>query len=120
MLTKLNTNYNDHILQLGGVPPHFHIRVLLNRVLRQRWIGCAANGDNNFLPWPPHSPDLNHAIYFLRGFIKSSVYAPPLPTPIQELRDQITRALQTFTLDMLRRVWDEFNGEAHIEHIEAR
>jgi hypothetical protein len=38
----------DYILQLNGAPPHFHrtVRELLNRVLQQRWIGLAANGDN--------------------------------------------------------------------------
>jgi hypothetical protein len=41
---------NDYILQLDGAPPpHFHrnLRELLNRVLQQRWIGRAANGDNH-------------------------------------------------------------------------
>jgi hypothetical protein len=40
---------NDYILQLDGAPPHFHrnVRELLNRVLQQRWIGRAANGDNH-------------------------------------------------------------------------
>jgi hypothetical protein len=34
---------------------------------------------------------------------------PPLPTPIQELRDRITHALQAITADRLHRVWDEFD-----------
>jgi hypothetical protein len=40
---------NDYILQLDGAPPHSHrnVRELLNRVLQQRWIGRAANGDNH-------------------------------------------------------------------------
>jgi hypothetical protein len=41
---------NDCILQLdGALSPHFHrnVRELLNRVLQQRWIGRAANGDNH-------------------------------------------------------------------------
>jgi hypothetical protein len=40
---------NDYILQLDGAPRHFHrnVRELLNRVLQQRWIGHAANGDNH-------------------------------------------------------------------------
>jgi hypothetical protein len=41
---------NDYILQLDGAPsPHIHmnVRELLNRVLQQRWIGRAANGDNH-------------------------------------------------------------------------
>jgi hypothetical protein len=38
---------NDYILQLDGASlPHFH-RNVLNRVLQQRWIGRAANGDNH-------------------------------------------------------------------------
>jgi hypothetical protein len=41
---------NNYILQLDGAPPpHFgrNVRVLLNRVLQQRWIGRATNGDNH-------------------------------------------------------------------------
>ena len=42
------------------------------------------------------------------GFDKDSVYVPPLPMSLKELRDRITHALQTITADMLHRVWDEF------------
>jgi hypothetical protein len=47
--------------------------------------------------------------FFLWGFVKDSVYIPPLPTSIQEIRDRITHALQAITADMLHRVWDEFD-----------
>jgi hypothetical protein len=72
---------------------------------------------------------LYHAIYFfgLRGgVVKDSVYVPPLPTPIQELRDRLTHELQTITADMLHQVWDEFDYRvdmcrviqgAHIEEL---
>jgi hypothetical protein len=43
------------------------------------------------------------------GFIKDSVYVPPLPTAIQELCDQITHALQAITVDMLNQVWYELD-----------
>jgi hypothetical protein len=47
LLPQLNANYNDYILQLDGSPPapHFHtkVRVLLNRVLPQRWNVRASN-----------------------------------------------------------------------------
>jgi hypothetical protein len=102
----------SHALQLDGAPPHFHgnVRVLLNRVLPQRWIGrAAANGDNNLLPWPPRSPDLTPCDFFLWGFVKDSVYVPPLPTSIQERRARISHALEAITADMLHRVWDEFD-----------
>ncbi|PNF14455.1 hypothetical protein B7P43_G01713 [Cryptotermes secundus] len=59
---------------------HFHrnVRVFLNCVLPQCWIGqAAATGDNNHLPWPPCSPDLTLCDLFLWGFVKDSLYVPP-------------------------------------------
>jgi hypothetical protein len=64
--------------------------------------------DNHLLPWPPRSPDLTPCDFFLWGFVKDSVYVPPLPMSLKELRDRITHALQTVTAEMLHRVWDEF------------
>ncbi|PNF23476.1 hypothetical protein B7P43_G07720, partial [Cryptotermes secundus] len=43
------------------------------------------------------------------GFVKDSVLVPPLPTSIHELRDRIAHALQAITVDMLHRLWDEFD-----------
>jgi hypothetical protein len=57
--------------------------------------------DNHLLPWPPRSPDLTPCDFFLWGFVKYSVYVPPLPMSLKELRDRITHALQTVTADML-------------------
>jgi hypothetical protein len=39
----------------------------------------------------------------------NAVYVPPLPMSLKELRDRITHALQTITVDMLHRAWDEFD-----------
>jgi hypothetical protein len=58
---------------------------------------------------PPRSPDLTPCDFFLWEFVKDSVYIPPLPMSLKELRDQIMHALQTITVDMLHRVWDEFD-----------
>jgi len=106
---------------------HFHrnVRVLLNRVLQQRWIGHDAKGENHLLPWPPCSPHLTPCDFFLWGFVKDSVYVPPLPMSLNELCDRIMHALQTITADMLHRVWDEFDyrvDECHVTqgaHIEG-
>ena len=68
LLPQLNTNYDDYILQLDGAPPHVdrNVRVLLKRVLQQRWIGrAAAKGENHLLSWPPRSPDLTPCDFFL-------------------------------------------------------
>jgi len=94
-------------------PPHlnFHrnVRVFLNRVLQQRWIGRAAKGENHLLPWPPRSLDVTPCDFFLWGFVNDSVYVPTLPMFLKELRDRITHALQTITADMLHRVLDQFD-----------
>jgi hypothetical protein len=66
---------------------------------------------------PPRSPDLTPCDFFLWGFVKDSVYVPPLPTSLKELRDQITHALQTITADMLHRVWDEFDYRVFVCHV---
>jgi len=95
----------------GRCSPHFHrnVRVLLNCVLQQLWIGRVAKGDKHLLPWPPRSPDLTPCDVFLWGFVKGSVYLPPLPMSLKELRDWLTHAPQTITADMLHRVWDEYD-----------
>jgi hypothetical protein len=81
---------------------------------------------DHLLPWPPRSPDLTPCDFCLWGFVKDSVYVPPLSMSLMELRDWITYALQTITADMLHRVWDEFDYRvdvccvtqgAHIEEL---
>jgi hypothetical protein len=84
-----------------------HVRVLLNRFLQQRWNGRAVKGDNHLLPWPPRSPDLTQYDFFLWGFVKASLYVPPLSMSLKELGDRITYTLQTITENMLHQVWDE-------------
>jgi hypothetical protein len=76
-----------------------NVRVLLNRVLPQLWVRCAVNGDNNLLPWSPHSPDLTSCNFFLLGFIKDGIYVLRLPT------------------DMLHWVWDEFDYCVDVCHV---
>jgi hypothetical protein len=51
-MVRFKNVLNYYILKLDGAsppPPHFHrnVRELLNRVLQQRWIGRAVNGDNH-------------------------------------------------------------------------
>ena len=116
VVSEVNKKFISHLTRAKRTPSaaatvHFrrNVRVLLNRVLQQRWIGRPAKGDNHLLPWPPRSPDLTQCDLFLWGFVKDSVNVPPLPMSLNELVDRITHALQTITADMLHRVWDEFD-----------
>ena len=114
-VSKVNKKFISHLTRAHLTPSAAatvqvsHVRVLLSRVLQQCWIGRAAKGDNHLLPWPLRSPDLTPCHFFLCGFVKDSVYVPPLPMSLNELRDWIKHALQTITADMLHRVWDEFD-----------
>lgn len=116
------------IFQQDGAPPHWHmdVRGYLNQFLPGRWIGRATNADNTFCTWPPRSPDLTVCDFFLWGYIKDSVYIPPLPVTLAELRRRITAASENITQDMLERVWREWDHRldvcritrgAHIECI---
>ncbi|KAJ8875218.1 hypothetical protein PR048_023113 [Dryococelus australis] len=93
------------IFHLDDAPPHWHLAVrgYLNETLQQRWIGHRADGDHSqaLHHWPPKSP-------YLTPYVKNQVFRPPLPANIDNLKTRITDAIQTITLDMLTRVWNEF------------
>jgi hypothetical protein len=72
---------------------------------------------DHLLPWPPRSPDLTPCDFFLWGFVKDSVYVPPLPVSLRKLRYWITHALQAITADMLHQVWDKFHYCVDVCHV---
>ena len=88
LLSQLNGESADFILQMDGAPPHFHqhIREFLNQHLPQRWIGLGTDDDQMLLTWPPRSPDATPCYFFLWGYVKDQVYVPPLPASIPELK----------------------------------
>ena len=92
----------------------------------QRWIGRTGPKDLALHSWPPRSPDMTPCDFFLQGYVKERVYAPPLPADLVELTNRITAAVNSATESTLRRVWDEFSyrvdvvraaGGGHIEHL---
>jgi len=128
LLPQLNEDSVDFILQMNGAPPHFHrqVREFLNQHLPQRWIGRGTDDDQMLLAWPPRSPDATPCDFFLWGYVKDQVYAPPLPASIPELKVRIRTATETITADMLQTVWNELDYRvgvcritkgAHIEHL---
>jgi hypothetical protein len=53
----------------------------------------------------------------VRQILHHTIYVPPLPTSIHELRDRITHALESITADMLHRVWDEFDYSVDVRRV---
>ncbi|GFX26683.1 uncharacterized protein TNCV_1838591 [Trichonephila clavipes] len=51
-------------------------------------------------PWPPRSPDLTPAAFWLWGYLKSRVYLPG-PSSLLELKDAIRREVSSIHPDML-------------------
>lgn len=128
LFPQLMEDSQDFIFQQDGAPPHWHldVRNFLNQSLPERWIGRIGNEDLALHFWPPRSPDLTPCDYFLWGYVKESVYVPPLPATLVDLKNRITAAVHSVTEDMLSRVWNEFSYRldvcraaqgGHIEHL---
>ncbi|GFW50760.1 uncharacterized protein TNCV_3590421 [Trichonephila clavipes] len=76
-------------------------------------------------PWPPRSPDLTPADFWLWGYLKSRVYLSG-PSSLSELKDAIHREVSSIHPDMLHSAVAGFVtrlecllpcGGRHVEHI---
>ncbi|GFW88204.1 DUF4817 domain-containing protein [Trichonephila clavipes] len=76
-------------------------------------------------PWPPRSPDLTPADFWLWGYLKSRVYLSS-PSSLSELKDAIRREVSSIHPDMLHSAVAGFVtrlecllpcGGGHVEHI---
>ena len=56
--------------------------------------------------WPPYSPDLNPADFFLWGYLKERVYLDPVPKTIEQLKNNIRREAKKLKIDMVKRAID--------------
>lgn len=74
-----------------GAPPHFcnNVKDHLNNTYGRQWIGR-----NGSVKWPPRSPDLTPADFFVWGWMKSIVYSKRINTQ-EELQNRITEAAET-------------------------
>jgi hypothetical protein len=57
-----------------------------NATLTSCWIGRAGAADEEWMKWPPRSPDLTPCDFFLWGYVKEQALVPPLPLDIDELK----------------------------------
>lgn len=128
LIPQLQEDSNDFILVQDGAPPHWHheVRNYLDEQLPHRWIGRATDDNVTLMRWPPRSPDLTPCDFFLWGYVKDQVFTPPLPLSLIELRQRITRAVESIEVNTLVKVWSECDRRtdvcrvthgAHIEHL---
>jgi len=105
-IPQLAVERHDYLFQQDGAPPHWHLAVhtFLNEHLPNRWIGRAGQNDQVFCKWPLKSLDLTICDFFFWGYVKDTVYVPPLPATVDELQERITAAVNLVTPDMLQRV----------------
>jgi len=75
MKTVMITSFNKTALRLTTNT----CEVYLNRNLPQRWIGRTRKEDDALMRWPLRSPDLTPCDFFFGGFVKDTVFVPPLP-----------------------------------------
>ena len=52
--------------------------------------------------------------FFLWGFVKDTVFVPPVPADLQELCDRITAAVALIDRGMLTSVWNEFDYQLDV------
>ena len=130
LIPQMNEDSDDYVFQQGRLscPIHFHNNVqdYLNTNLPQSQIGRFGQEEVALMRQPPRYPDLTPCDFFLWGFVKDTVFVPPVPANIQELRDRITAAVALIDRDMLTRMLNELDyrldvynisqGE-HIEHL---
>ncbi|GFW87553.1 uncharacterized protein TNCV_4485181 [Trichonephila clavipes] len=119
---------DNFIWQQDGAPPHYHpsVRDWLNITVLDQWVSRKGPHDKVCFAWLPRSSDLTPYDFYLLGFIKDCVYAPPLLADLLDLRHRIEATVARITSNTLNKVWDELtyrldvchvtNG-AHIEHL---
>ncbi|KAJ4446633.1 hypothetical protein ANN_13330 [Periplaneta americana] len=128
LMPQLESDSAHFMYQQDGAPLHFHneVRTFLNDRLPNRWIGRAGRDDMQILSRPPRSPDLTPCDFYLWGYVKDSVFVPPLPENLPDLRTSIINAIAAIDMDTLSRVWDELDyrldvcrdtSGAHIDHL---
>jgi len=84
LMSQLNEDSNDYIFQQDGSRAHYKdVREYLNRNLPQRWIGRTGKKDDALMRWQPWSSDLTPCEFFFWGFVKDTVFVPPLAANLQ-------------------------------------
>lgn len=104
-LDDLPINYRARCyFQQDGCPVHYARIVVewLNQQFGENWIGR-----NGPVLWPPRSPDLTIADFYLWGRLKQIVYANDLPPNVERLKEKIRDAVASLPLEEIRNSYRE-------------
>ncbi|GFU65802.1 uncharacterized protein TNCV_5059361 [Trichonephila clavipes] len=110
LFPQLNESKQNNIIwHQCGAPLHWHLSVRdwLKITVLDQWIFLKGPHDKACFAWPLRSPDLKQCGFYLWGFIKVSVYVPPLPTDLPDLKHRVEAAVARITSDTLNKVWNE-------------
>jgi hypothetical protein len=72
------------------------------------------------LGWPPSWPDLTLRDSFLWGYVKVSVFLPPVPQDVPEQLRKIIAAISELDRHMLQRVWAEMGYRIDVSRHKGR
>jgi len=111
-LDDLPINYRARCyFQQDGCPAHYARAVVewLNQEFGQNWIGR-----NGPVLWPPRSPDLTIADFYLWGRLKQIVYSKNLPPNVENLKEMIRDAVSSLTLNEIRRSYKELRRRLEV------
>lgn len=102
---------NSFYFQQDGCPAHsaVSVRTWLQDTFPNRWIGR-----HGPYPWPPRCPDLTIMDFYLWGRLKQIVYSRPLDNNIDQLKQRIREAVQSISLEEVRRSYNEFLARLQI------
>ena len=95
--------FDSCIFQQDGAPPHCSNDSMawLREHFGERLISRKAE-----FKWPPYSPDLNPADFFLWGYLKDRVYSNPAPKTVEELKRNIKREAKKLKPHMVKSAID--------------
>lgn len=104
---------NNSYFQHDGCPAHSTRMVVewLNQTFGNRWIGRSTHdleGIQDLIQWPARSPDLTVMDFYFWGKVKQKVYAELLPNDSDFLKNRIRAAINSITIDEIRRSFSEF------------
>ena len=98
---RFSTYYHTLFCNKMAPPPQlgFTSTGIPGREISENWIGR-----QDPLPWSPRSPDITPLVFYMWGYVKSTVYPSPV-TRIDNLKKGITDEIMIIHAHMPLRIW---------------